>query len=451
MSAPSEGHANRVVVGMLVVVALAVAAHFVVRSQLDETLPIPSAAPVPTATIVASARPVKGYDAALSELTRRRAQAREHAEDGGRVASRWTQLASYELTYARLTGDYQAYVAAEKALDQAFALARSYVDSADAGPLLLRAQLDYELHRMAAALERLAPIERQAEAMHDNALLAEAKSLRGAATFALGRYDEGLALLRESVALGGVSHKQRLAIALAKVGGVDEAKALWDESEKAIDTPEGKAWAVFQRGNLYLELGRYAEARKDLERANAIFPGFWLIEEHLAFLDEEEGLGARAIDTYRSLVERTRSPEAMDALAALVGGDEGRELRARARTIYDERLALLPEASFGHALDHFLVHERDATRALELARKNQELRPDGAAGTKLAQALLRAGQLAEARKEIEAVLATKWQSAETWATAATIFDRAGDAEAASRAEAQSKKLNPNAWADLDWL
>jgi hypothetical protein len=78
----------------------------------------------------------------------------------------------------------------------------------------------------------------------------------------------------------------------------------------------------------------------------------------------------------------------------------------------------LPEASYGHALEHFLEfphpdHRRsaDAKRAVDVARKNVALRPNGEAKTRLAQAYVRAGPIAEARADIAKVLASKWARA----------------------------------------
>jgi hypothetical protein len=111
----------------------------------------------------------------------------------------------------------------------------------------------------------------------------------------------------------------------------------------------------------------------------------------------------------------------------------------------------LPEASYGHALEHFLELSPDAKRAVEIAKKNVALRPNGEARTRLAQAYVRAGRIAEARAEIAKVLASKWLSAESIATAAIAARLAHDDAAAKTLEAQANAINPHALDELIWL
>jgi tetratricopeptide (TPR) repeat protein len=394
------------------------------------------------------------YRAEREEAAKRRKHAEVMADAVPGSWSRRAAAARAHLAYAQLTGDYGAYEAADRTLEQAFRVARSSIDDDAVGPLLLQAQLGFELHRLQPALDSLRVPEKQAEFFHDDKLLSEVISLRGAITFELGRYDEGLVLLRRSIELDPTpNHKQRLAIALAKLGHDVEAAALLDESERAADSPHARAWLDLQRANLALGRGRQAEARRRLERARAVFPGFWLIEEHLAELDADEGHLERAAAAYRALVDETGDPEFMDALAELIAEqhpDEARKLLAKSDSIYEERLARLPEASYGHALAHYLQNAPNAERALELAEKNRALRPNGEARTRLAQAYVRSGRIAEACAEARDVIASGWVSAETYATAAAALRLAGDAEATSWQE-KADALDPGAMADIAWL
>src|SRR5690606_4698872 len=108
----------------------------------------------------------------------------------------------------------------------------------------------------------------------------------------------------------------------------------------------------------------------------------------------------------------------------------------------------LPEASYGHALAHFLEHGT-AERALELARANHALRPGGEATVLLAQALYRSGRIEEARGHLEALLRTPYRTAALHATAALVLedDAARSAEQARLARA----IDPGALDDLAWL
>jgi hypothetical protein len=144
----------------------------------------------------------------------------------------------------------------------------------------------------------------------------------------------------------------------------------------------------------------------------------------------------------------------MDALARLIAQREPAEaerLRVRSNAIYEERLTRLPEASYGHALEHFLRMVDDPHRAVQVAEKNRDLRPNGEARTRLAQAYVRAGRIAEARAEMQTVVDSEWAQAESFATAALVFRRAGALSAADDARAKADAMNPRAFAELDWL
>jgi hypothetical protein len=202
-----------------------------------------------------------------------------------------------------------------------------------------------------------------------------------------------------------------------------------------------------------LARGRRTEGRRRLELARTLFPGFWQTEEHLAELDGEEGRDEVAIVSYRSLVARTSDPEFMEALARLVAERDPGEARAlleRSNAIYEERLAMLPEASYGHALEHFLRMVPDPRRAVEIAEKNCALRPNGEAKTRLAQAYLRAGRVADAKDVILEVTSSAWISSESYATAARVLRRLGDADAQAM-ETRALALNPHAMDEINWL
>ena len=93
----------------------------------------------------------------------------------------------------------------------------------------------------------------------------------------------------------------------------------------------------------------------------------------------------------------------------------------------------------------------DAARGVAIAQKNLALRPNGEARTRLAQAYVRAGRIADARTAIAHVLATKWVSAETYATAAIVHRLAHDDAAANALESKAKSLNEHAPEQLAWL
>lgn len=88
--------------------------------------------PKPATKPVAARASVTTYEEAKSELAQKK------------------KLAGY----ARMTRDYDAYVEADQGLASAFKTARASLDDENVGPTLLKAQLDYELHRRRRATRR---------------------------------------------------------------------------------------------------------------------------------------------------------------------------------------------------------------------------------------------------------------------------------------------------------
>ena len=118
--------------------------------------------------------------------------------------------------------------------------------------------------------------------------------------------------------------------------------------------------------------------------------------------------------------------------------------REKAEAIYREHLQQLPEASYGHAIQHYLQYG-DPAEALALAHRNVELRPYGEARIALAQALFRAGQAGAAAREIDAVLTSGWNTAEMHAIAAQIHAALGHAAIADREREAALAMNPKAF------
>lgn len=152
---------------------------------------------------------------------------------------------------------------------------------------------------------------------------------------------------------------------------------------------------------------------------------------------------------YIDIIDRTGNPEYMDAVADIYAARHdminARRWTVRARAVYEERLALYPEAAGGHALDHFLQH--DPARAVQLAEINRDARPGGEAQVKLAEAYLGVGRVDDARETIERVLATDWNTAELHVVAARIYQRAGSSARASEERQRAVLLNPHATVD----
>lgn len=308
---------------------------------------------------------------------------------------------------AQLTGDYEDYGRAGALYG---ALARGSVAMPEF--CLARAGFEYTLHRLQAAAEALA----HCPAGIDYAAVA---GLRGDLAFYSGRYQEAESIYRGLLNQTRTSQNYvRMAHLRNKTGSPGEAAALMSEAEKQYHgtSASKKAWFKLQRGLIALDQGRLDEALALYRQGEQAFPGWWLVEEHIAEALRHLGKTEEAKAIYRRVIESTGAPEYMDALAVMLyaEGDvrQASELFHRATTIFDDRLVRYPEAAAGHALEHYLQDGQAPDRALRLAERNFLTRSYGEAAIGLARAWLRKNEPRKALPILEHQTRTGWDTAE---------------------------------------
>jgi tetratricopeptide (TPR) repeat protein len=241
----------------------------------------------------------------------------------------------------------------------------------------------------------------------------------------------------------------RLAQLRKKMGSPGEAAALLEAAEKRYHGASAtvKAWLKLQRGLIAWDRGRLDEALALYRLADDELAGWWLIDEQIAELTRLTGDSTGAQALYEDVIRRTGLPEHMDELARLLregaAPEKAIEWVRRAEAIHRARLAAFPEASAGHAVDHFLQFGSPA-EALTLARRNAELRPYGDAQIALATALFRAGHTGEAAELIARIEASGWNTAQLHAVAAQIDAGLGRVAAADAQRAKAVAMNPYA-------
>jgi tetratricopeptide (TPR) repeat protein len=279
--------------------------------------------------------------------------------------------------------------------------------------------------------------------------LAEARAIEGDVAFYRGDMAGARAKYLASEKLDdGASAAYRWAV-LAKAQG-DFPRALMAFSKSAQSkhgvAPLQAAGTALQFGAVELARGDAAAARRWFLAADRAFPGYWLIEAHLAQARAVDGDLPGAIDAMRGVAVRSGSAEAMDAVAMLLRaqgiGGESRQWAARADALWRKRLAKMPEAAFGHALEHELVFGTPE-RALDLATRNLAARPYGESRLLMASALLMNGRTGSALDQLAMAEGSGWRSAPMYALRAQALEllgRASDAEAARR---QAQALNPH--------
>ena len=113
----------------------------------------------------------------------------------------------------------------------------------------------------------------------------------------------------------------------------------------------------------------------------------------------------------------------------------------------------MPEAAYGHALEHELVLGDPAT-ALTLARQNMAARPYGDSISTLGWALLANNRPAEARDLIEALNRTEWRTAQQFVALSQAYAMLGDGNRSATAREAALTINPRAFdpaAPLIWF
>lgn len=391
-------------------------------------------------------RPTHGFPLTYAEALTRTDQMLEGARTLERTrAGEWMvqeRIASTEIDRARLTGSFDDYVAAQQALDRAFAEAPK-----GSGPHITQAALDFSLHRLDAAERALDAIDRYAIPAEAE-ILADARATRGDIAFYRGRYAEALKGYTSSAGSGEAGDSFRLAVYQGKTGKIDEALKSLDRTERDNRFPSAQFLAnlELQRGALELQRGALERATQDFTRADRLFPGYWLAQAHCAQMLALAGKRREAIARFEAIAARNPVPEVMDALAALyrAQGDyaHSKLWSDRAGAIWETRLRQIPEAAWGHAIEHFLAFGEPA-RALDLAQRDYAARPYAASAIALAWAYLANNRPAEALRVIAPVQSSPWVSADQHIVAAQAHTMLGQSDAADAEQQKALAINPH--------
>ena len=391
------------------------------------------------------------YDSTLAKLSERITSLVKRAEQ---VPDSWTALewaATAYLERAKLTGSYKDYAAAEELIQQAFT-----ISGLIGGPHLTRAKLNYSLHRLDVIAPDLDVIEKSLLLSTEQHV--EVISLRADVAFQKGNYEAAFKGYQQALNLmPNTSNLFRLAVYYWKTGDFEQAEGLINQAEVANKglSAQTLAFLNLHRGLLELDQGNYDYALAHYQSADTIFPNWWLVKEHIAEIHTIEGDLEEAKLIYEKVVEATANPEFMDALAG-IALEEGNKAEAKmwlqkSKAIFEQQLTQFPEASYGHALGHFLEFTNDANRLMELAEANHTLRPNGEAQTLLAQAYFKSGHFEDARDILEITFASPWRSAELHATAAFVFEAMDNLERSKLERQHALTINPNALANLTFL
>jgi tetratricopeptide (TPR) repeat protein len=434
-----------VVITLLAVTALA---------GLDWARSPPASAPASAADWPAAGYGPASYAAAMEHASTQIDNAVERLGYGPADWLHEDGVARAFIARSRLSPDYGDLARAVDVIEAAQAMA-----PANAGPSLTAAVIGMMTHRLDKS-EAALIIEDASAVPPDAAEQAETAGLHGDVAYYRGDMAQARTWYdRAQQWAPGAGTAYRFAGLAKSTGDFDEAI----RQLQASDSSPRKT-GPFQHASTALQIGAVEQARGNYEQAaewfavaDRQFPGFWLFQAHRAQSRAVAGDLPGAIQAMRQVAQRAPSAEVMDALAMLLRADgqaaESRKWAERAGAIWAVRLRQLPEAAYGHALEHELVFG-DPARALSLARANLAARPFGESHLLLASALLMNGRTGDALSHIAKAEESGWRSAPLYALRAQALELEGRGGEARAAREAAIALNPRIFAPetgLVWL
>ncbi len=181
---------------------------------------------------------------------------------------------------AAISGDLAALTAVISSIDDAITFLSNPGDL-----YLLKAHAAFKLHKLVNVDAAL----RSGPSVYESD---EGRLIRADLDFQHGRYqmaeDGYIEVLQRERSWGALA---RLAHLRGKMGDVTAADRLYEEAQDQLTAKEMRAyaWLEVQRGFLDFVHGRRGAARLHYRRADAAYPGYWLVNEHIAELLGAEG------------------------------------------------------------------------------------------------------------------------------------------------------------------
>ncbi|MCM8556652.1 tetratricopeptide repeat protein [Sphingomicrobium sediminis] len=346
---------------------------------------------------------------------------------------------------AQLTGSFDDIRAADKILADARAKAPQ-----GSGPLLTSAMVAFSAHRNPEAQTHLdaansvAVRPRRLDRAEAAGLQGDLALYRGEYAEARSQYDRAHELAPgPSIALRSANLEQRL-------GNFDGGLRILAQSVAQFPdmSPRLGAVLLLSAGGMELKRGDWENARALFEKAEQVFPGYWLALAHIAQLDAAEGDLENATRRYGKILAANNEPSVMQAYAAMLEANGQAEMAARlngkAHEILEARANLSPEAYADHMLDA-AIGNGDVEQALKFARINHQARPYGDAKVGMARAYNLAGRYADAIDTLREVEESGWRSTEQYLALAESCEALGIQSCARKAKRQAQNFNSMAF------
>ncbi len=372
-------------------------------------------------------------------IAERKAQVADHQREW----VPWESLARATLQRARLTGSFDDFAAARDAADHAFAVA-----APGTGPHLVRAGISMAIHRLSDAETDCNAIDRYA--IPDVESASESTAIHGDIALYRGDYAKAKSIYLQAASKGiwsGLAY--RMGNFAMRTGAYDAARQSYQQAYdlQTYLTPTFRSNLLLQTGALDLVQGRWKEATAQFAQADKILPGDWRIGLRVAQMQALNGDVAGALKRFAVIAEASGNPEPMDVLAGLYrsqgNGVMSRRWAERASVIWKRRVAQLPEAAWGHAIEHELAFGSPAL-ALKMAARNVKARPYGDAYVALAKSWLANRRPDLAVALLEKVNASGWVTVEQHLVLADALALAGKGDAADAERQAALAINRKA-------
>jgi tetratricopeptide (TPR) repeat protein len=303
-------------------------------------------------------------------------------------------LAAAFMQKARETGDFSYNARAEEAIRQSFKVAPNNVDGKK-----LNAALLLNFHKFSEAL---------AEARGAQAINPRDHEVYGSivdALVELGDYKGAVDAAQTMVDLrpdtASYSRISYLRFLHGDSEGAIEAMKMAAQAANPKDA-ENSAWCRAQLGDELLNIGRTAEAEREIDHALHLFPGYHLALAAKARARAAAGDVDQAIGYYKQAVERVPLPEYVVALGNLYA-KAGRT--AEAKQQYEQLEFIESTAAVGGTYSRQLAlfwadQDINLDEALAVAQREFSVRKDIYASDLLAWCLFKKGRIDEAKAAI---------------------------------------------------
>jgi tetratricopeptide (TPR) repeat protein len=373
----------------------------------------------------------------LSPAEQKGARAEQAIAKNPKEIQPYVDLAMALALRARETSDATYYLRAEEVLNKALDLAPTNFQAQKVQVWILLGK-----HEFARALEKAEKLNQQTP---------DDIQLYGFLTDAnveLGNYEQAekdaqwMLDLRPGTP-GGLT---RGAYLRELMGDIDGAKDLMTEAyqETPAAETEDRAWILTQIAHLELATGKLDSAEKALQAALSFYPGYHYALENLAKVRIAQQRYADAVALLRLRNQNSPQPESIYAMAEaleLAGSAEARDAYREFERKARQQMQLADNAN-RELVFYYVDHAHDPAEGLRIASLEAGRRHDAFTLEAYAWALCANGIHAEARRQMDKVLAFGIRDAKFFYHAGVISAKLGDRTAAVKFLKQSLELNP---------